>query len=102
MNDPTHLSKLLVRARVSEFEAVPHFLVIMEGEEMQGQSWTVQCEILPGNLLGGLPADEDPAPGPDDIPPNCPFDLFGFGQHGPGPAPQQQEVQNDQDIQGDA
>ncbi|CAD6253399.1 unnamed protein product [Miscanthus lutarioriparius] len=70
VDDPTHLSKLLVRAHVSELEAVPHFLVITEGQEMQGQSWTVQCEILPGNLLGGLPADEDPAPAPP--PPRAP------------------------------
>lgn len=37
-------------------------------------------------MLGALPQDEDPAPGPDDFPPGGPFDLFGFGQDGPGPA----------------
>lgn len=46
----------------------------------------MQCEVLQGDLLGGLPQDEDPAPGPADFPPGDPFDLFGFGQNGPGPA----------------
>jgi hypothetical protein len=40
-----------------------------EGEGFQGESWTIQCEILQGQLLGGLPQDEDPAPGPDAFPP---------------------------------
>jgi len=43
----------------------------------------VQCEVLQGEFLSGLPADEDPATGPDDIPPNGPFAFFGFGQVGP-------------------
>lgn len=37
-------------------------------------------------MLGGFPQDEDPILGPDDFPPGGPFDLFGFGQQGPGPA----------------
>ena len=48
----------------------------------------MQCEILQGQLLGGLPQDEDLVPGPDDFPLGSPFDLFGFGQNGPGPAAQ--------------
>ena len=39
-------------------------------------------------MLGGLPQDEDPVPGLDDFPLRGPFDLFGFGQNGPGPAAQ--------------
>jgi hypothetical protein len=51
-------------------------------EDFQGNSWTCQCEILQGNLLGGLLADEDPAPGLGDFPPNGPYDFFGFRQPG--------------------
>jgi hypothetical protein len=68
---------------VVDYESVPQFIVMTEGEGFQGESWTVQCEILQGELLGGLPADEEPAP--DDIPPGGPYDFFGFGQQGPGP-----------------
>ena len=63
-------------------------MVLTKGEGFQGESWTVQCEILQGQMLGGLPEDEDPVPGPDDFPSGGPFDLFGFGQNGPGPAAQ--------------
>ena len=48
----------------------------------------MQCEVLQGQLLGGLPQDEDPAPGPNVFPPRVPFDLFGFGQNGPRPVAQ--------------
>ena len=87
VDDGRHLSRILVKARVIDLESVPQFLVLTDGEGFQGESWTVQCEVLQGNLLGALPQDEAPAPGPDDFPPGGPFDLFGFGQQGPGPAP---------------
>lgn len=82
--NPKHLSKLFARVRVIDLESVPQFLVLTEGEGFQGESWTVQCEILQGDLLGGLPADEDLVPEPDDLNPDGPFDFFGFGQQGPG------------------
>jgi hypothetical protein len=53
VDDTTHLAKLIVRARVVDYESVPRFIVLTEGEGFQGESWTVQCEILQGNLLGG-------------------------------------------------
>jgi hypothetical protein len=58
-----------------------------------GESWTVQCEILQGHLLGGLPHDEDPSLGDNDFPPGGPFDLFGFGQPGNGPAFHQNNIE---------
>lgn len=76
VDDERHLARILVRARVIDYVSVPQFLVITEGEGFQGESWTVQCEILQGNMLGVLPQDEDPAPGNDDFPPGGPFDLF--------------------------
>jgi hypothetical protein len=87
VDDDRHLSRILVKARVIDLESVPQFLVLTDGEGFQGESWTVQCEVLQGNLLGALPEDEAPAPGPDDFPLGGPFDLFGFGLQGPGPAP---------------
>lgn len=54
-----------MRARVTDYEDIPQFHVLTDGEGFQGESWTVQCEILQGQLLGGLPQDEDPAPCPD-------------------------------------
>lgn len=86
VEDDRNLARLLVRARVIDLESVPQFIVMTEGEGFQGESWTIQCEILHGELLGALPQDEDPAPGPGDFPPGGPFDIFGFGQIGPGPA----------------
>jgi hypothetical protein len=53
VDDETHLARLLVRARVVDYESVPQFIVMTEGEGFQGESWTVQCEILQGELLGG-------------------------------------------------
>jgi hypothetical protein len=88
VDDRRHLSRVLVKARVIDYETIPHFLVLTEGEGFQGESWTVQVEVLQGQLLGGLPQDEDPAPGPGDFPLGGPFDLFGFGQNAPGPAVQ--------------
>jgi hypothetical protein len=37
---------LLVKVRVTDLQDVLHFIVISEGGGFQGQSWTVQCEIL--------------------------------------------------------
>ena len=85
IDDPTYINRILVRARVSDLEDIPNFLVVIEGENHHGQSWMVQCEVLLGEMLGGQPTDEDPAPGPGDIPQNGPFDFFGFGQNGPAP-----------------
>jgi hypothetical protein len=46
-NDRANLAHLLVRARATELEVVPHFIVISEAEGFQGQSWTVLMEGPP-------------------------------------------------------
>jgi invasion protein IalB len=51
-NDRAHLARLLVKARVIELEAVPHFLVISKSKGFQGQYWAIQCEILEEHMLG--------------------------------------------------
>jgi hypothetical protein len=68
---------------VIDLQSVPHFIVYSENLGFEGESWTVQCEVLQGELLGGGPRNEDPAP---ELPlAGAPFDLFGLGQPGPGP-----------------
>lgn len=85
-HDDRKLGRIIVRARVIDLVKVPQWIVLSEGEGFEGESWTIQCEILQKNPLGGLPAEEDepPSPGQD---PHAPFDFFGHGQQGPGPAP---------------
>lgn len=73
---------MLIKVRVSDLESIPNFLVCTEGEDHHGDSWMVQCEVLQGELLGGQPTDEDPAPGPDDILLNGPFDFFWLRSDG--------------------
>jgi hypothetical protein len=58
-NDITHLTRLLVNARVSDLQDVPHFILLTKGEGFLGQSWTIQCEILEQELMGAVAADED-------------------------------------------
>jgi hypothetical protein len=88
VDDGHHLSRNFVRACVIDYESIPQFLVTNDGKGLQGETWTIQCEVLQGHLLGGLPQDEDPALGPDDFPLGGPFDIFGFRQVGHGPATQ--------------
>jgi hypothetical protein len=57
-----------------------------EGEGFQGHSWTVQCEILEQQLLGGLPADEEPILVIQENGNPQMFDFFGLGH--PGIRPQ--------------
>jgi hypothetical protein len=92
-DDPNHIARVLVKARVVNLEEIPWFIVSTEGPGFNGHSWTIQVEIIQTRMLGGLGPDEDIPPGPDDIQPQF-FDFFGFGQPGHGPAfqlqPQQQ------------
>jgi hypothetical protein len=54
-------------------------------------SWTIQCEIVSHDFVGGGPPSEDPAPNHFDH--LAPFDFFGLGQPGAGPVipPQAQQ-----------
>jgi hypothetical protein len=54
-NDRSHLDRLLVRARLSDLQDVPYFLVVTKVEGFQWQSWTMQCKILEQCLLEVLP-----------------------------------------------
>jgi hypothetical protein len=79
-NNHTNFARLLVKARVTNLEDVPRFIVISETEGFQGQSWTIQCEIIHQNLLEALPANEDQLPGDDQHEIDPAFDFFGLGQ----------------------
>ena len=99
--DPNHLARVIIKARVVDLVEFPWFIVCSEGENFEGDSWTCQCEILQAGLLGGGPPDESPPPNaPDDIQPKF-FEFFGFGQPaGPHGGPNDNadvQAQNDQD-----
>jgi hypothetical protein len=40
-NDMNHLARLLVRARVTDLQDVPHFIVLTDAEGFNGESWTI-------------------------------------------------------------
>lgn len=81
---------MIIRARATVVQSILHFIVFYESSGFVGQSWTMQCEVLQYNLLGGGPLDEDPVP---ELPiAGAPFDIFGLGQPGAGPV--QMEEQN--------
>ncbi|KAJ1295839.1 hypothetical protein BS78_01G253900 [Paspalum vaginatum] len=64
---PRRLARVVAQIRVTDLESIPHFIAFSVGDGFQGDSWTIQCEIIEHQLLGALPADEDPAPSPEHI-----------------------------------
>jgi hypothetical protein len=75
------LTRLLVKARVTDLEDVQRHIVFSKSEGFLGQSWTIQREVMSQNLLGGQPQDEDAPPLDDPFnQPEPPFDFFGLGQ----------------------
>jgi hypothetical protein len=82
------LARVIIKARVTSLEDVPHYFVLSEGDDFEGTSLTVQCEIMQQDMLGGQLQDED-------IPPGGPGDDFVF----PGFGQQQQEMNHDQLMQ---
>jgi hypothetical protein len=79
-NDRDHLARLIVRARVSDLQDVPYFLMLTEVEEFQGESWAVQIKIVEQEMLGALSADEEPVPVQQVQDNHMSFDFFGLGQ----------------------
>jgi hypothetical protein len=60
--DRHNVTRTLLRVRVTSLEEVPQFIVFSKAEGFIGASWTMQCEIIQQNMLGGQPQDEDPVP----------------------------------------
>jgi hypothetical protein len=38
--DPNHLARIIIKARVVDLAEIPWFIVCSEGEEFVGESWT--------------------------------------------------------------
>jgi hypothetical protein len=53
------LGRIIIKVRVAELSDVPHYLIISEGDDFEGISRIVQCEIIQQNMLGGQLPDED-------------------------------------------
>lgn len=45
-SDPDYKTRLLVKARVVDLESMPHFIVFSEIEDLESDSWTIQCEVM--------------------------------------------------------
>lgn len=97
-----HLTRLIVRARVANLQSILQWIVYSDGVGNDLDSWTIQCEIVSHDFVGGGPPPEDPAP--QHLDHLAPFDFFGLGQPSVGPVDegqqnnQQPQVQFGQDI----
>nr|TKW10652.1 hypothetical protein SEVIR_6G179800v2 [Setaria viridis] len=60
------LARVIIKARVTDLVDIPHYLILSEGDDFEGVSYTVQCEILQQNMLGAQLQDEDIPPGGPD------------------------------------
>nr|TKW32494.1 hypothetical protein SEVIR_2G171700v2 [Setaria viridis] len=40
------LARIIIKARVTELIDIPHYLILSKGDDFEGVSYTVQCEIL--------------------------------------------------------
>jgi hypothetical protein len=78
--DPSNVTRLLVRARVTSLQEVPQFTVFSVTEGFQGVSWTVQYDIVQQFMLGALPQDEDLVPPYPNDGQQLPAEFFGLGQ----------------------
>ena len=44
--DMSKLARLIVKAHVLDLESVPQFIILSNAEAFQGESWTIQCEVI--------------------------------------------------------
>jgi hypothetical protein len=54
--DPSNVTRLLVRARVTSLQEVPQFIAFSDVEGFQGVFWTIQCDIVQQFMLGAFPS----------------------------------------------
>lgn len=83
INNRRRLTRLIVRVRVADLQSIPQWIVYSDGIGNDLDSWTIQCEIVSHDFVGGGPPPEDPAP--QHLDHLAPFDFFGLGQAGAGP-----------------
>lgn len=70
----------IIEACATRLQDVPQFIVFLVLDIFQGLSWTVQCEILKRQVLGGQPTYEDHAPPKDPKGHNIAFQFFHLAQ----------------------
>lgn len=90
--------RLLVGARVTDVQLVPQFIVYSNSDTVDGESWTLQCEVLQHHPAEQVPPQEDPIPEDIDMEMGVPFDFFSLGQ--PVGGPEVLEDQNQEAQQG--
>lgn len=81
--DDRFLARLMVRARVRDVQAVPQLVVYSDTAVVDGESWTIQCEVVQRHQIGGGPPEEDPVPDELELGEMgvvVPLDFFGLGQ----------------------
>jgi hypothetical protein len=72
--------RILVRARVQSPESVRQFIVYTNPVNVNGDSWTIQCEVLQQHQARVRPQEEDPLPNELELEAVVPYDFFGLGQ----------------------
>lgn len=92
--DDRLLTRLLVRAKVKDVEKVPHFIVYEDPHNVDGESWTIQCEVLKHKPQDEGPPEENPIPENLDLEISPPYDFFGLGQPINGQNAEQNQGQN--------
>lgn len=92
--DDRYKTRLLLRARVSDVQKVPHFIVYGDPDTIDGESWTVQVEVLQHLPQAAGPPAEDPIPINLDLQLGVPFDFYGLGQPANGPNLENNREQN--------
>lgn len=71
------LARIIIKARVTDLQNVPHYLIFSKGDDFEGVSLTVQCEIIQQQMLGNQLQDADIPPGGLE---DNQFVFPGFGQ----------------------
>lgn len=83
---------------MADLQKIPQWIVYSDGPGNDLDSWTIQCEIMSHDFVGGGPPLKDLAP--QHLDHLAPFDFFGFDQPGPGPMNGGQEPNNQQNQGG--
>lgn len=90
--DESKLARLLVKAKVTDLQSSPKFIVFSSTIVLEGESWMVQCEIVGDEFIDGGPLNEEPVPA--KLNDHAPLDFFGLGQLRLGPF--QEPISNNQ------
>lgn len=70
--------KIMVRARVKSVQEVPRFIVYSNSPDLNGESWTIQCEVMQHHPLDQGPPIVDPVPEELELEHVVPFDFLDW------------------------